>query len=72
MMTIQEKHELAHSPLVPQFIRFLNECKTQRAGLIGKDQFETTVNAITFEREAEMCFKFSQTLADIKAGIIYE
>ncbi len=71
-MSFQEKQALAQSPLLPQFIRFLNECKTQIGSMIGKDEFETLVKTITTEKEAEMTFKFSQTLLDIKSGITYE
>lgn len=65
-LTFQEKQKLAHNPDIELFIRFLNQCKTPIAAMIGEDQFQTVVNSITMERQAELIFNFQTTLEGIK------
>lgn len=71
-MTFEEKQALAHNPAIPQFLRFLNECKTQLPSIIGEDQFKTLINAVTFEKEADLVFRFSEALRLIKEHKINE
>lgn len=72
MLTNQQKIAVAKLPNINDVIALLNECKTVKASLIGKDQHETVVNAVIFESEAGLIFQFLKYLDDIKQNNFHD
>ena len=50
----QKKAELAGSQHAPVIIELMKDCMSQTTSLIGKTQWDTSVNAITLEIQSAM------------------
>lgn len=68
---IQKKIALAQSEHAPIIIELMKDIMT-KAPIIGKDQWETTVNALTLEIESTMVRNMVDKLESIRQGILHE
>ena len=72
MLTRLQKINLAQNANVSDIVGLLNDCKTQIGSVIGKTEFETVVNALTLEVEAQLIGRFIEYIEDIKSGNFHE
>lgn len=66
----QMKIKLATSEYAPVVIEIIRDC-AKKVPLIGKDQFETTVNAITMDVTSTLMRDVIEYFDNIKMGVLH-
>lgn len=67
----QLKIALANSQYAPIIIDLIKDCMPQ-ISLVGKSEYETVVNAITFDVRSEIIRRMVDLLAEIRQGSMHE
>jgi hypothetical protein len=67
----QMKIKLATSEYAPIVIEIIRDC-ARKVPLIGKDQFETTVNAITMDVTSTLMRDVVEYFDNIKKGLLHQ
>ena len=68
---IQKKIALATSEHATIIIELMKDC-IERGPIVGKTEWDTSVNAITLEVQGEMLVKMTDRIEAIRQGKIYE
>lgn len=68
----QKKMALAGSEHAPIIIELMKDCMTKNKGLIGKTQWDTSVNAITLDVQSDMIQRMINYLEAIRKGALIE
>lgn len=68
----QQKIALAQSEHHSVIVDLMKDCATPIVDIIGKNEFETLVNAITLEVEGKMMVRMADYIIKIRQGALHE
>jgi hypothetical protein len=68
----QRKIALAQSEHSGTIVDLMKDCATPITDIIGKNEFDTLVNAITLEVEGKMMVRMADYITKIRQGILHE